>query len=68
MIEKRCADALSARDSAGVHPFELSVISGEFSDRAHGQQLAVRAQAEERDGRIDKAGDIQGVSIFGRSF
>jgi len=43
MIEKRCADALSARDSAGVHPFELSVISGEFSDRAHGQQLAVRA-------------------------
>ncbi len=49
------------------HGLQLSVLLIELLQRSDGQELTIEAEAEERDGVIEKGRHVKRVHVFGRT-
>ena len=67
MVDHRPTHTAAPRGLRGVHRLQLGVTRVEHLDRADAEELAVPATAEERDGRVEEAGQVEGVDVLGRA-
>src|SRR5262245_65505579 len=65
MREDRPADATATRVLGCVHGLHLRVLRVELLQGADAEEFAVVAEADERDGQVEEALDVERMNVLG---
>src|SRR6202034_637069 len=66
VVDHRSADPSTPRRRGRVHRLDLGVMPFEVPQRANAEELALEAEAVDRDRRIEEAVRVERVDVFGR--
>lgn len=67
MIEHRAAYSATSRPLGGVHRLQLRVAAIKPFEGGDPEELIVEAEAEERNGRIEKGVHVKGMDVLRRA-